>query len=109
VEPDVDFGAEDVTAPRIFGKSKKTRQGVGRDGRSQPLYGIAVVVIMRRLDHNEMKRLRPRYFHRHPPQCPAALEYVPSSDRRGRALLSVTLRLFNAICKRWLVRLKTVA
>ena len=66
VEPDVDVGAEDATPPRIFGKGKKTRQGVGGNGRSHPLNGIAVVVIMRRLDHDEMKWFRSRRLHRPP-------------------------------------------
>jgi hypothetical protein len=37
----------------------------------------------------------------------AALGYVPSYDLlRTGSLFPLTLRLFNAICKRWLARLK---
>ena len=58
VEAEVDTGAEDLTAPRVFGERKQAGQRVGGNGRTHPLDGVAVVVIMRRLDHDEMKRFR---------------------------------------------------
>ena len=56
VETNFYVRAQDVAATGVFGERIEARQGVGRDGRADPLNRIAVVVVMRRFDHHKMKK-----------------------------------------------------
>ncbi len=55
VQPDVDARPQHFAARGVFGQRIQAGQRVGRDRRAQPLDRIAVVVVMRRLDHHEVK------------------------------------------------------
>ena len=55
VQPDIDVGAENLAPPRVVGEGVQARQRIGGNSRAEPLDRIAVVVVMRRLDHDEMK------------------------------------------------------
>ena len=47
--------AQDLPSSGVFRQTVQTGQGIGRQGRSQPLNGIAIVVVVRRFDHDEVK------------------------------------------------------
>ena len=55
VETDVDFGSEHLALARILREAIQAGQRVGRYCRAHPLDRIAVVIVMRRLDHHEME------------------------------------------------------
>ena len=57
VQAQFDVRSEHVAGARVFREAVQTRQRVGRNGRPEPLDGIAVVVVVRRLDHHQMKQL----------------------------------------------------
>ena len=94
VEAEVDAGAEDLTAPRVFGERKQAGQRVGGNGRTHPLNGVAVVVVMRRLDHDEMKRFRALRLHRHPSIARSALGLCRlATDADGAKVLATEASL----------------
>src|SRR5205085_9272005 len=55
VDADVDIGAEHAAALRVLGEAVQRGQRVGRDGRPEPLDRVAVIVVMRRLDQDEVE------------------------------------------------------
>ena len=55
VEADVDSGPEHLAPARILREAIQAGQGIGRYCRAHPLDRIAVVIVMRRLDHHEME------------------------------------------------------
>ena len=64
VEADFDVRPEHLAAARVLGEAVQAGERVGRDRRAEPLDRIAVVVVMRRLDHHEVK-LPPPGVRRH--------------------------------------------
>ncbi len=59
VQADLDAGPEHFAAAGVLGQRVQAGERVGRDRRAQPLNRIAVVVVMRRLDHHEMEEIGP--------------------------------------------------
>jgi len=55
LDQDLDVRPENRTAPAIFGQAVERRQGVGWDVGSEPSDWIAVVVVVRRLDQDQME------------------------------------------------------
>ena len=55
VDADLDIGAEHSAALRVLGEAVQRGQRVGRDGRPEPLDRVAVIVVMRRLDQDEVE------------------------------------------------------
>ncbi len=57
VQADLDVRPQDLAPARVLGESVEAGERIGGDGRADPLDRIAVVVVMRRLDHHEMKQI----------------------------------------------------
>src|SRR5512144_2065529 len=57
-QSDLDILAQNLAGGRFRRKSVNRCQGVGRHDRTEPLDDVAVVVIVRRLDENEMEYSR---------------------------------------------------
>ena len=57
VQAYIDAGAQYLAPARVLGQRVQAGKRVGGDSRAQPLYRIAVVVVMRRLDHHKMKAI----------------------------------------------------
>ena len=55
VQADIDARSQHLAALGVLGQGIETRERVGGDRRAQPLDRIAVVVVMRRLDHHEVE------------------------------------------------------
>ena len=55
VKPDIDVVAETFPIPEIGNQAVEAGHGVRGDCRPEPLNGIAVAAIVRRLDHDKMK------------------------------------------------------
>jgi hypothetical protein len=53
----VDTGAEDLTPPAVLAEAVERGQRVRRNVGAEPSNRVAVVVVMRRLDQNQMKGL----------------------------------------------------
>src|SRR5262245_39463932 len=60
VESDFDFWPQYLAPTHVFSKCVQAGQRIGRNGRADPLNGIAVVVVVRRLDHHKMQQVRLR-------------------------------------------------
>jgi len=58
VEPHFDAGTQHLAPPRVFRERIQASQRIRWDRRPQPLDRVAVVVIMRRLDHHEVEQRR---------------------------------------------------
>jgi hypothetical protein len=58
IESDGDVRAEQLAALGVLCQAVQGCEGIGGNRRPQPLNGIAVVVVMRRLDQHQMKRIR---------------------------------------------------
>src|SRR6185295_3163344 len=58
-----DTWPEYLAAPAVERQAVERRERIRRDIRLEPLYRITVVVVMRRLDHNQMKELGPVRWH----------------------------------------------
>ena len=58
VQADLDAFAQHAAPLRVLGEAVEAGERIGRDRRPDPLDRIAVVVIVRRLDHHEMKQAR---------------------------------------------------
>jgi hypothetical protein len=69
-DPDLDAVAQDLARRAILGNAVQACERVGRDRRKQPLDRVAVIVVMRRLDHDEMKDAAALRLNRHP--CPTS-------------------------------------
>src|SRR5512144_717579 len=54
-QAELDIVAQNLAGGRVRRKSVERRQGIGRHDRTEPLDDVTVVVIVRRLDENEMK------------------------------------------------------
>ena len=71
MQADFDAGSQHVAALGVHRQAVEAGERVGRDGRAEPLDGIAVVIVMRRLDHHEMEErvavLAPARHHGRPP------------------------------------------
>src|SRR6185503_7445180 len=55
VQADIDARPKDRALLRVLRQAIQAGQRVGRNGRTNPLDRIAVVIVMRRLDHDEME------------------------------------------------------
>ena len=55
VQADLDARSQHVAALRVHRQAVEAGERVGRDRRLEPLDGIAVVIVMRRLDHHEVE------------------------------------------------------
>lgn len=87
VQAELDARPQDVAPPRILGESVETGECIGGDGRADPLDRVAVVVIVRRLDHHEVEHIDavPRMIpHMPPPTWPRTFKLAypvwPHSD-----------------------------
>ena len=56
VQADLHFRPEHLAPVRVLGEAIEACQRIGRNGGARPLDGITVVVIVRRLDHHEVKK-----------------------------------------------------
>ena len=55
VQADFDARPQHLAALGVLRQAVQAGERVGRNGRPEPLDGIAVVIVMRRLDHHEME------------------------------------------------------
>ena len=55
VQADLNVRSQYLAPARVLGKSIEAGQRIGRNGGTNPLDGIAVVVVVRRLDHHKMQ------------------------------------------------------
>ena len=58
---EIDLGPKHLPLRRVAGEAVQRGEGIGGQDRSPPDDGIAVIVIVRRLDHIEIKELLPRH------------------------------------------------
>ena len=56
VQANLDVLAQHFAPLRVLGEAVQAGECIGRDGRPDPLDRIAVVVVVRRLDHHQMKQ-----------------------------------------------------
>src|SRR6185437_600908 len=105
MQADVDVRPERLAFAHVLGERVEAGQRIGRDRRTDPLDRVAVVVVMRRLDHHEMEQFRSHaipserpkcHVRRHPssfcqitaPFCPAAGAPTANGDRAGNRYIS---------------------
>src|SRR5262249_30986626 len=60
MQPDIDMGSKHGSLLRILGERVHTGQGVRWDRRSDPLNRVAVIIVVRWLDHDEVEDCVPR-------------------------------------------------
>ncbi|MGC1766629.1 MAG: hypothetical protein WA769_27360 [Pseudolabrys sp.] len=79
VQAELDARPQDVAPPRILGESVETGECIGGDGRADPLDRVAVVVIVRRLDHHEVEHIRRGAAHDTPHAATTVAAYLQTS------------------------------
>jgi hypothetical protein len=57
VQADLDVRPQDRTPARVLSECVETGERIGGDGRADPLDRIAVIIVVRRLDHDEVKQI----------------------------------------------------
>src|SRR5205085_4045451 len=65
-EAQLDVWAEHLAALAVDRQPIDRRQRIGRDIGPQPLYRVAIVIVMRWLDHDEVKQLHLPRLHEYP-------------------------------------------
>src|SRR5258708_33432629 len=60
MQADFDIGSKHVPAACVLRQGVHPCQRVGGNGRAEPLDRIAVVIVVRRLDHHEVEQLLPQ-------------------------------------------------
>ena len=69
MQADFDVRPKRLALAHVFGKRIEAGQRIGRDRRADPLDRVALVVVMRRLDHHEMEQFRSHAIPSERPKC----------------------------------------